>query len=418
VTNGNNKSQAILMIAYTNYEVDPRVIREAQAAADAGFAVDFLALRRAGDPPVENLRGVRVFHLAQSRYRGRRHLQYLLAYLTFFLRCFAMTNSLFLKRRYRIIHVNNMPDFLVFCTVIPKIFGAKIVLDIHDPMPNTFASKFRSGERGFFYRLLLWQELLSVRYSDRVITVHEPVKYGVLVKHGLAPESIEVIANFPDNDLFTHPGSYPMNGQVRLAFHGTIVERSGLRNLIVALSRVEQRKKIRAKIIGEGDFSAELKRLIHDHALEDVVEFDNRSYPVYEIPQRLADCNVGVIPLEISSITNYALPLKLLEYISMGFAVITVRSVAICHYFSEEDCLFYDWNDVDSLQFLLDRLAGESHLLERYHSRAVALQDKYTWRTESEKYVTLLRELAGGSGPRDARSVAGDSCAEATFKSR
>ena len=228
MTNGNNKPQAVLMIAYTNYEIDPRVIREAQAAADAGFEVDFLALRRTGDPPVEDLRGVRVFHLAQSRYRGGGHFQYLMAYLTFFLRCFARTNSLFLKRRYRVIHVNNMPDFLVFCTVIPKIFGAKIVLDIHDPMPNTFASKFRGGERGFFFRLLLWQELLSVRYSDRVLTVHDPVKYEVLVKHGLAPESIHVIANFPDGDLFTCPKAYHLNGQVRLVFHGTIVERSGL----------------------------------------------------------------------------------------------------------------------------------------------------------------------------------------------
>lgn len=406
------------MIAYTNYEIDPRVIREAQAAANAGFEVDFLALSRAGDPPVEIQRGVRVFHLAQSRYRGGGHFQYLLAYLMFFLRCFVKTNSLFLKRRYRVIHVNNMPDFLVFCTAIAKIFGAKIILDIHDPMPNTFASKFRSGERGFFFRLLLWQELLSVRYSDRVLTVHDPVKYGILVKHGLAPESIHVIANFPDSDLFTSPGAYHLSGQVRLVFHGTIVERSGLRNLIVALSRVEQRKKIRAKIIGEGDFSAELQRLIRDHALEEVVEFDNHSYPVYEIPRLIADCNVGVVPLEISSITNYALPLKLLEYIYMGFPVVTVRSVAICHYFSEEDCLFYDWHDVDSLRRLLDRVAEEPCLLERYHSRAIAMRDKYTWRTEREKYVAHLRDLAGKHRSRGARSTAGDSCAPASLKDR
>lgn len=416
MTTAKIKPRAILMIAYTYYQSDPRVIREAQAAVEAGFEVDFLALRRAGDPPVEHLRGVKVFHLAQSRYRGGGHFQYLLAYLMFFLRCFAKTNSLFLKRRYRVIHVNNMPDFLVFCTVIPKILGAKIVLDIHDPMPNTFASKFRSGERGFFFRLLLWQELLSARYSDLVLTVHDPVKDGVLVKHGLSPQSIHVIANFPDSDLFACPGTYHLNGQVRLAFHGTILERSGLRNLILALSRVEQRKRIRARIIGEGDFSAELQRLIRDHSLEDVVEFDNRSYPVYEIPRRIADCNVGIVPLEISSITNYALPLKLLEYISMGFPVITVRSVAICHYFSEEDCLFYDWNDVDSLRRLLDRVAEEPHLLRRYRSRAIALRDKFTWRTEREKYIALLRELVGERRSRGAGNNAGDACASATLK--
>lgn len=394
MNNGNHEPHAILMIAYTDYQSDPRVIREAEAAASAGFMVDFLALRRAGEPAVEDLRGVRVFHLAQSRYRGSGRLQYLLAYLTFFLRCLVKTTFLFVKHRYRVIHVNNMPDFLVFCTMIPKIFGTKVVLDIHDPMPNTFASKFRSGERGFFYRILLWQELLSARYSDRVVTVHDPVKDGVLVKHGLAAASVRVIANFPDSELFACRGTYHVNGQVRLAFHGTIIERAGLRNLIIALSRVEHREKIRARIIGQGDFSRELQRLISDQALEDVVEFDNRSYPVHEIPRRIADCNAGVVPLEISSVTNYALPLKLLEYIAMGLPVITVRSAAICHYFRDEDCLFYDWDDVESLRRLLDAVAEQPQLLERYHEKAVALRDKFSWRTEGVKYVALLKDLA------------------------
>jgi glycosyltransferase involved in cell wall biosynthesis len=232
------------------------------------------------------------------------------------------------------------------------------------------------------------------------VTVHHPVKDAVLVKHGLAEESIHVIANFPDSDIFACRTTYRVNGQVRLAFHGTILERAGIRNLIIALSRVQHPKKIRATIIGEGDFSGELHRLIRVHALEEVVEFDNRSYPVHEIPGRIADCNVGVIPLEISSMTNYALPLKLMEYISMGLPVITVRSAAICHYFHEEDCLFYDWHDVESLQRLLDRVAEEPQLLERYHRRAVDLRDKYSWNTESKKYIALLKELAANAGSR------------------
>src|SRR6185312_5722639 len=139
----------VLMIAYTNYATDGRVIREAEAAVDAGFAVDFLCLRTARDPAEEMIRGVRVIHLNQSRYRGKGLARYVLSYLQFFLRCFWKSTILFLRERYRVIHVNNMPDFLVFCTILPKLFGARIVLDIHDPMPNTFASKFRSGEKGW-----------------------------------------------------------------------------------------------------------------------------------------------------------------------------------------------------------------------------------------------------------------------------
>ena len=54
-------------------------------------------------------------------------------------------------------------------------------------MPNTFASKFKSGEKGFFFKLLLWQEKLSAAFADRVLTVHEPVKKYVLVEQHKLP---------------------------------------------------------------------------------------------------------------------------------------------------------------------------------------------------------------------------------------
>src|SRR4051794_15321307 len=164
------------MMAYSYYESDPRVIREAEAAVDGGFDVDFLALRRVGTAAIEESRGVRIIRLNQEKYRGRGHARYLLKYIEFFLRCLFKTTALFFKRRYRVIHVNNMPDFLVFSTLVPRLFGAKVILDIHDPMPNTFASKFKSGEKGFWFRLLLLEERISAAYCTKLVTVHHPVK--------------------------------------------------------------------------------------------------------------------------------------------------------------------------------------------------------------------------------------------------
>ena len=396
-----NKKPAILMIAHTNYQSDPRVIREAEAAVSAGYAVDFFALRDRGDLAIEVIRGVTVYRLNQSRYRGKGYLRYALAYLEFFVRCFFKATYLFFKKRYKVIHVNNPPDFLVFCTVIPKLLGAKIVLDIHDPMPNTFASKFKSGEKGVFFRILLWQELLSVWYADRVLTVHEPVKIGVLLKHGLPPDSIHVIANFADEDLFKPISSYSVNGKVQLVFHGTILERVGLRNVMLALSQIQHRDKLAVKIIGNGDFSQSLEELIHSLGLEEVVDFQRRAYPVSEIPQVLSDCNLGLVPMQLSSITNYALPLKLMEYTALGLPVITVRSAAITHYFREEDCLFYQWDDVKSLTQILDRVAENPKLLLPYREKALALRNKFLWSGEKKKYIAILNQLARADAGRE-----------------
>ena len=323
---------------------------------------------------------------------------YVFSYLQFFLRCLLKTTSLQLGKRYRVVHVNNMPDFFVFCALLPKLMGAKVILDIHDPMPNTFASKFKKGEYALPFRLLLWEERISAAFADQVLTVHDPVKDHVLVKqHGMSPASIKVIANFADDELFALREPVQGDGRLHLAFHGTILERYGLRDAMHALAGMRHRDRITVKIIGEGDFSAELKELIGSLRLSNIVQFDNRMYPVQEIPRMLADCNLGLVPLEISSITNYALPLKLLEYLSMGIPSITVRNTAIGYYFGDDDCLFYEPGNVESLRTILDRLAASPAILRRYQQRAVVLREKFVWSREKRKYIDLLHELADNS---------------------
>jgi hypothetical protein len=35
-----------------------------------------------------------------------------------------------------------MPDVLVFSSLVPKLLGAKVVLDLHDPMPELMEAIF------------------------------------------------------------------------------------------------------------------------------------------------------------------------------------------------------------------------------------------------------------------------------------
>lgn len=386
----------LLMVAYTNYRTDPRVIRAAEAATEAGFEVDVLVLKRNNEPRLEQIRGVNVVHLNQTRYRGGGVVAYVLAYVRFFLRSFFAAAALRWRKKYAVVHAHNMPDFIVFCGLIPKLFGARLILDIHDPMPNTFASKYGKGDKGLIYRLLLWQEKLSAAFADRVLTVHDPVKDHILVKqHRLAPEAVDVVANFPDDGIFyPRQQTTSQDDGLRLCFHGTILKRLGLQNVIDAIARAKLKDKMRVLIIGEGDFSDELKALIARHDLHEIVHFDNRMYPIEELPQRLAGCNLGLVPLEISSITEFVLPLKLLEYLALGMPVVTVHNTAIDHYLTPEECFFYDPSDPQSLSDILDRLAADPSLLAQYKQRALDARSRFLWSGEKAKYISLLRQLS------------------------
>ncbi len=48
-------------------------------------------------------------------------------------------------RRYDVVHVHNMPDFLVFAAFWPRAFARKVVLDVHDLMPEAYCSKRKTS---------------------------------------------------------------------------------------------------------------------------------------------------------------------------------------------------------------------------------------------------------------------------------
>jgi glycosyltransferase involved in cell wall biosynthesis len=394
MTENRGRQPAILMIAYTNYETDPRVIRAAEAAADAGFSVDCLTLARTGQSAEQTIHGVRVIRLPQKRYRGRSRVGYLLAYLEFFCRCFVASTRLHGSRRYDVIHVNNMPDVLVFSVIIPRLLGAKVILDIHDPMPETFNAKYATGGRNPSYAALLYLERASVAFATRTLTVNHPVRDGILLKHGYSQGAIDVVANFADERLFKPIAYPPIDQCVRFVFHGTILERYGFRTLVDAVAKMRRRHLIKVRIIGEGDFSAGLRLLIESNGVADTIEFVNRVYPVQEIPTLLEDCHVGLVPLDITPISNFALPLKLIEYTCLGLPSVTVISTAISYYFRSDECLLYRPGDSSGLAAILDGIAEDPSRLEPYRQQLLAARTRMSWAKEKERYVDILRQLS------------------------
>jgi len=386
-------NKRILMIAYTNYTTDARVIKEAEAAVKNGFYVDFLCLRRENEDQKEQINHVNVTRVKQLRYRGKSNARYMMSYLEFLIRCLFKISVLFIKNRYGVIHINNMPDFLVFSAIIPKLFGAKIILDIHDPMPTTLLTKFKVNRTSTKYKLLLWQEKLSSKFADRVITVHEPIKQDVLVKDGIPEEKIDVVANFADDKLFHLNNGYSLKNPIKLIFHGTITERTGLHGVLSALKKIKNKQNFHFKIIGEGDFSQQLKRLIKQLELQNTVDFENKFYLYDELPGIIKTYHIGLVTYELSPATDYMLPVKMLEYISLGIPFITIPNKAITYYLNDDECFLYDPDNLLSLTDLLDKLSKNPELILEKREKIIAIRQRFLWSNEQQKYLRLINHL-------------------------
>jgi len=386
--------KSVGIVAYTDYQTDARVTRHAEAACRAGYAVDVFTPSGGGQRGRQAANGVSVLRLRGRYYRGSAKLLYLLSYANFLVRCLVRITRIHLRSPYRVIQVCNMPDVLVFSAALAKLMGAKIVLDIHDPMPRTYLAKFPDSAGKVSVRLILWLEKLSAAFADRVMTVHEPVKRDILLKDGIPPEKVSVVANFPDEEIFRVQAPYEIGLPVRMVYYGTISARFGLEDVLSAIAGVRGRDRLFFKIIGKGDGGAALQGRIGQLGLGATVEFDNTSYPLRRLPGIIGRFQLGLVPYRPSAATDYMLPVKLMELLAMGIPAITVPNTAIRHYLDGGLYFAYDPGDMGSLTRLLDRILDDPALLLRKREAVLAASNRYVWKTELPKYLETLAQLS------------------------
>lgn len=385
----------VLMAAYTNYRRDPRVRREAEALVECGHRVVFLACRQDGEPHRETIAGVEVIKTPGLKHGRTSMPMYMLDYAAFFLMIFA--HLLAHPRRYGLIHVNNMPDFLVFATWLPRLFGTPVIHDVHDLMPELFQEKFRSAEAHWIVRGLKWQERWAGRFASSVLTVEERLK-DILAQRGVPREKIHVLMNLPDDRIFAPREAAPAKpdgAPFVLVYHGTLAHRLGLDIAIHAVAQARARvPRLELRIIGAGEERDALMALRDRLGLGDAVRFSEGFVPVQQIPALIADADVGLIPLRLSSGTDIMLPTKLLEYVSMGIACITPKTGTIARYFDDRMVEFFDAGNIDSLAAAIVALHADPtrraslsrEAWERFGAR-------YTWTRHKTVYTQLVDGL-------------------------
>ena len=135
----NNK--VVCMVAMASYPGDPRVRRQAEALEQKGYEVDVLCRYSGDQPPKEKFGNVTAYRIMHAPPQENK-VKYLLQSFIFVIVAFIKLLLLSFKRKYSIIQVHNLPDYLVFVGVLHKLFGAKLILDIHDPSVDLFEEKW------------------------------------------------------------------------------------------------------------------------------------------------------------------------------------------------------------------------------------------------------------------------------------
>lgn len=386
----------ICMVAFTHYSTDTRVRREAEALVDRGDEVDALCLREEGREDIWMLNGVRLHQLPIGRYRGSSVVTYLLRYTLFFLAAALWLNYLHLKKRYQVIQVHTMPDFMVFVALIPRIFGAKVILDVHDLMPELYRSKFGLHESHWLIRFITWMERRSVGFAHGAIAVHGP-HLDTLVKHGNPAEKFIILLNLPDPKVFSRRfrSDLSSDGCFRLVYHGTVARRNGLRVALRALPKIKKEiEDLELQIFGEGDDIPCLIDLAEELGLVHCVRISGGMVPMDELVPIILNADVGIVPILYDDFTKYMLPVKLLEYVALGIPVVSSRTETIETYFDDSMVQYCKPGDADDLAEKILDLHRNPDMRERLRTNADRFNRGYSWEQQKQLYYRLIDDLS------------------------
>jgi glycosyltransferase involved in cell wall biosynthesis len=335
-----------------------------------------------------------------DRYRGDSSAAYMASYVRFLLLAKWAVFSRHLARKYDVVHVNTMPDFMVLAALPPRLFGAKVILDIHDVMPEIYMSKFSLPASHWKIRLIRGVEVLSARLAHAVLTAEHP-KGELVIGHGVPREKVTVLLNLPDDTIFPlraqpdTPAPVTADDAFRLIYHGTLAPRLGLDNAVGAMPAVRRRfPGATLRLIGDGDQLPELHVQARALGVTDAVSFSDAFLPIEQVLPELLSAHLAVIPTRHDVSTDYMLPTKLIEYLRLGVPALFTPTLTVRHYFGDGCPLYLE---DPSPEAVAEKVIWARENLTEVQQLTLGLQRdffaRYDWPRHKQVYLDLLEQL-------------------------
>ena len=388
-----SRNVRVCMLGYAFYESDTRIMQYATALAKRGNTVDVIALRREGQPFHEVLNGVNVFRIQLRTVNERKHLVYLYRIIRFLCHAALVLSRKHLRRPYQLVHVHSVPDFLVFAAVVPKLLGTPIILDIHDVLPELYASKFGVGHDSLLFKSLMLVEKCSTTFADHTIIANH-LWYERLISRSIGRERCTPIRNYPDPDLFSPRPRDRNYGRFLLTYPGTLNWHQGLDIAIRAFARIaDQIPDIEFHIYGEGPAKPSLISLAKELHLNGKVVFHD-FLPSDQIARVMANSDLAVEPKRATSpFGNEAASTKILEFMAVGVPVVVSRTKIHAYYYDDSTVKFYDSDNEADLADCILQLRRDHQLRKQLVSNATRYIQKNNWRVRQQEYLDLVDSL-------------------------
>ena len=281
-----------------------------------------------------------------------------------------------------------------------RAHGLPLILEVNSPLAR---------ERSEYGRLT-WKRLAKHlegrvwRAADAVLPVTHVLAEEIF-EAGVKADRVHVMPNGVDLRNFS---SSLDGGEVRrklglvdevvMGFTGFIRPWHGLDRILDLIAAMRHSRRLHLVVVGDGPARASLEQQADKLGIRELVKFVG---PIdrAQIPQYIAAFDIALQP----SAVPYACPLKLVEYMAMGKAIVAPDQPNIRELIDDgRTGLLFEGDDTRALHSAVSRLAGDPQLRKRLaQGAASAVQQRgLTWDANARRIETLADICTAKSAPR------------------
>jgi glycosyltransferase involved in cell wall biosynthesis len=314
------KPTVLIIVENLPVPLDRRVWQESCALRDAGYDVRVICPQMRGHTQSEEtIDGIEIHRHWIGKEAGG---------LTGFFREYTVALSgelrlawkVWRRHRFKIIHLCNPPDLLFLVAWPFKLFGSRVVYDVHDLWPEMFEAKF--GGRGIFYWLVRLAERLTYACADVVLATNESVKQVAMARGKKSAERVFTVRTAPQiaaASVGPDPG-LKRGRKYLVGYIGVMGNADGVDYLIEAASQIVHRlgrRDVHFLVMGTGPEYEKLVRLRDQLGLREFVDLPGRVSNEF-LFTALQTIDLGVACDPINSYNDLCTMNKTLEYMAFG----------------------------------------------------------------------------------------------------
>lgn len=152
------------------------------------------------------------------------------------------------------------------------------------------------------------------------------------ISNGAERPKIEVL--YPPSDVLHFSNTHTSRNEVRarlgisdasklVVYLGSFFYFSGIDRVLEEMAK-DTDESIKLLLIGSGEQETVLRKMVNDLNLLHRVIF--AGFVDYEnLPNLLSACDLGINPMQVSAVSNFALPNKIIQYIATGLPVVSTN---------------------------------------------------------------------------------------------